>query len=58
MPGERREDMKLIAEYIDYMGLYRLYNPEHPSQTVAYEDDLKDAERHSLENGYDGIVIK
>lgn len=50
--------MKLIAEYIDYMGLYRLYNPDYPSQTVAYEDDLKYAERHSLENGYDGIIVK
>lgn len=48
--------MTLNAEWIPYMNSYRIYNSKNPQQTVAYEDDLYDAERHAVENGYDGIV--
>ena len=48
--------IKLNAEWIDYRMSYRLYDPNHPEQTIAYEDDLQTAERDAIENGYDGIV--
>ena len=48
---------KLKAEWIPFMKAYRLYDPEHPQQTIAYEDDEDEAEAHAIENGYDGIVI-
>lgn len=40
----------LYAEYIDYRGDYRLYNPDYPWQTVAYVDTLEEAQR-------DGYII-
>ena len=49
--------MTLNAEWIPYMKAYRLYAPQNPQQTVAYEDDEETAEKHAIENGYDGIVI-
>lgn len=48
---------RLNAEWIPWMKAYRLYDPQNPQQTVAYEDDEDDAERHAIENGYDGIAI-
>ena len=27
------------ADWIDYMDAYRVYDPEHPQQTVAYVDE-------------------
>lgn len=27
-----------IYEYIDHLGLYRIFDPDHPEQTVAYLD--------------------
>ena len=29
-----------IIDYIDYRKGYRIYDPKHPAQTVAYEDYL------------------
>lgn len=49
--------MKLNAEWIIYMKAYRIYDPRCPQQTVAYEDDLDVAERHALENGFEGITL-
>ena len=49
--------MKLNAEWISYMKAYRLYDPRHPQNTVAYENDGYAAESHAKANGYDGIVI-
>ena len=31
---------KLCAEWIDYMDAYRIYNPDNPNQTIAYEDNI------------------
>lgn len=46
---------KLCAEWIDYMDLYRLYEPERPGQTVAYEDDLNVARKRAVEEGYSSL---
>ena len=27
-----------IYQYIDHLGLYRIFDPDHPEQTVAYLD--------------------
>ncbi len=35
------------------MRAYRLYDPKHPKQTIAYEDDEDTARRHATENGYE-----
>ena len=48
---------ELNAEWIPYMKAYRLYNTDCPQQTVAYEDDLGEAEIHAKENGYCGIIM-
>ena len=47
---------RLNAEWIDFRMAYRLYDPTHPVDTIAYVDDLQDAEKEALENGYDGIM--
>ena len=44
------QNILLIAEYIDYRGDYRLYNPDYPWQTVAYVDTIEEAQR-------DGYII-
>lgn len=48
---------QLNAEWISHRNAYRLYNPENPQQTVAYEDDLEVAEQDAIENGYSGLVL-
>lgn len=47
----------LNAEWIPYMKAYRLYDPHSDQQTIAYEDSEEAAEKHAIENGYDGIII-
>lgn len=48
------------AQWIDYMDAYRIYDPETPWQTIAYEDTFEDAKERAnaeynrwlvLENG-------
>lgn len=52
--GERKGDMeRIIAEWIPYMMAYRLYDPKHPQQTIAYEDDKDTEKQHATENGYE-----
>lgn len=48
--------VKLNAEWIDFRMAYRLYDPNHPVDTVAYVDDLQTAEREAIKNGYAGVV--
>ena len=50
-------EKRLNAEWITYMKAYRLYDPRHPQQTVAYEDSEEAAKEHAVANGYDGLVI-
>lgn len=59
---ERRTDkgdkiiMKIKAEYIPHRSAYRLYvNEEH---TIAYVDDLEEAEYMAIENGYDHLILE
>ena len=47
---------KLNAEWIDFRMLYRLYDPNHPADTIAYVDDLQVAEKEAMGKGYEGIV--
>ena len=47
---------RLNAEWIDFRMAYRLYDPTHPVDTIAYVDDLQVAEEEAIENGYGGIV--
>jgi len=35
--------VKIIAEWIPHMMAYRLYDPEKPENTIAYEDNLDEA---------------
>ena len=42
----------LIAEWIETEQAYRLYDPKHPRQTVAYEDTLAEARAGAARNGY------
>ena len=56
MKGKGDEMAKLNAEWIDFRMAYRLYDLNHPVDTIAYVDNLQDAEKEALENGYDGIM--
>ena len=56
MKGKGYEMAKLNAEWIDFRMAYRLYDPTHPVDTIAYVDDLQVAEKESIGNGYEGIV--
>ena len=48
--------MKIKAEYIPHRNTYRLFiNKE---QTIAYVDDLEEAEKMSIENVYDCIILE
>ena len=42
----------LAAEWIDYLNCYRLYQPSCPDQTVAYVDNIEEAETGAKEHGY------
>ena len=53
----RRENMKLKAEWISYMRAYRLYVSESPQDTIAYEDDLEIAEQRAIEEGYECLIL-
>ena len=44
---------RIIAEWIEYMDAYRLYNPDCPEKTIAYEDNEDTISRYALENGYE-----
>ena len=48
----------LRAEWIETMQAYRLYEPEYPQQTVAYEDTLDAAREGAAFNGYTLIEDK
>ena len=49
--------MKLNAEWINYINAYRLYDPDRPQDTIAYENNLGAAEKRVKKEGYDDIVI-
>ena len=48
--------MKIKAEYIPHMNSYRLFVNEE--QTIAYVDDLEEAKKLSIENGYDCLILE
>lgn len=48
----------LYAEWIDYMGAYRLFFKTNPEQTIAYEDELSYAETWAELRGLQLCVIK
>lgn len=48
----------IYAEWIDYMGAYRLYDLENPQQTIAYEEDLEVARNNALEEGYSDLILR
>ncbi len=39
----------IYAEYIDYMNAYRLFRKERPQWTLAYADNIEEAERMAQE---------
>lgn len=41
--------MKIYAYWVEYMDAYRLFDPKHPEQTIAYEEDLDEAESRGYE---------
>ena len=50
--------MKIKAEYIPHMNAFRLFVVENVQQTIAYVDDLEEAEKLSIENGYEGLILE
>lgn len=47
--------MYIKAEYIPYMSAYRLYTDY--SYTIAYVDDLEQADKEAKYVGYEGIIL-
>lgn len=47
---------RLNADWVEFMKAYRVYDPKHPQQTIAYEEDLDVAEKRAKEDGYTLIV--
>lgn len=43
---------KLNADWIEYMKAYRIYDPKHSQQTIAYEEDPAVVEQRAKEDGY------
>lgn len=43
--------MEIKAEYIQYMSAYK-------EQTIAYIEDLEEAEKLAIENGYDCLILE
>lgn len=54
MIARKENDMgvKIIADWIPHMEVYRLYDPQYPQQAIAYVDDPKEAE----DRGYEVII--
>lgn len=50
--------MKLNAEWISYINAYRLYDPDRPQDTIAYNNDLGDEWKRAKAEGYDGIILE
>lgn len=48
---------KIIAEWIPYMSAYRLYDPAHPEQTIAYEDSEDALRQREVEDGYEITIM-
>lgn len=44
--------IKITADWIPHMKVYRIYDPKHPEQAIAYVDDLKEVE----DRGYEVII--
>ena len=47
--------MYIKAEYIPYIGAYRLYVIE--SYTIAYVEHLEESEKEAKRLGYDGVIL-
>lgn len=45
----------LNAEWIGHRKAFRLFDAEHPQQTVAHEADLETAAQRAGDEGYDGV---
>lgn len=55
---EAEKESLIFAEWVPYMGAYRLYRPEAQYCTVAYDDSEPEAiEQRIREEGYDRLVI-
>ena len=48
--------MKIKAEYISHRNAYRLFVNEE--QTIAYVDDLEEAKKLHIENGYEELILQ
>lgn len=47
----------LHAEWIEYMNAYRIFDPENPQQTIAYDEhSIEEIDKDVRERGYDGVV--
>lgn len=49
---------KIIAEWIEYMKAYRLYNPKKPQNTIAYEENSEHIKERVREEGYTTVEIE
>ena len=56
---QREPKTRLNAEFIPYMNAWRVYDPKHYAQSVAYVDDedLQAEIEHCAERGYELIKV-
>ena len=48
---------RLAAEWIETQEAYRICDPAHPEQTLAYDEGLTQAQEYAERNGYAGIEV-
>ena len=59
MQDENYRPKALYAEWIAHMDAYRLFEPEKPQKTIAYDDrNIDEINRDLIDRGYDGGVIE
>lgn len=58
MQDENYHAHYLHAEYVTYMDAYRIYDPNKPSSTIAYDDrPIEEIDAQIKERGYDGLIL-
>lgn len=51
-------DAYTCAEWIPWMGAYRVFEPSRPQWTLIYEEDAGKLDDLAKENGFKGCIIR
>lgn len=49
---------RLCAEWIPFMGAYRIFSPENPQDSIAYDNrEIEDINNDLISRGFDGVIL-